>query len=239
LQRELRRHRCKLYASLFSPHRAAATPGGRACCPTGVKALKLLLAITTALLAIAPPVFAQTEGRVSVGASITRNNTTDDDVDSATGFGILVRLNPKTGWGPAGAFNWFKADLLNPAGGDDDFARLRVRPLMAGVAYTVGSGPVLTSFSVVTGPSFNKAQFRDSYAGGPIESIDADNSWAIRPGVGVTWTVAPRVAVIGFGGYMVNRPEVTYRDRFGTDYRDRWKADSVVLSIGAVYSLGQ
>jgi hypothetical protein len=199
--------------------------------------LPLSLALALVLLPAASE--AQTKGRISVGASITRNNTTDDDVDSTTGFGPLVRLNPRKGWGPAGAFNWFKADLHSPAGGDDDFARLRVRPLMGGVSYTVESGAVLTSFSVVTGPSFNKATFRDSYAGRAIESIDADTSWAFRPGVGVTWTVAPRVAIVGFGGYLINRPGVVYRDRFGLEYRDRWNADSVVLSVGAVYSLGK
>jgi hypothetical protein len=177
---------------------------------------------------------AQTKGRVSVGASVTHNDTTDDDVRSATGFGPLIRLNPRKGWGPAGAFNWFRADLEDPAGGEP-FARLRVRPLMGGVAYTVGPRSVLVSFSVVTGPSFNKAQFRG--ARGVFESIKADNSWALRPGVGVTWTVAPRVAVVGFGGYMVNRPGVVYSDRFGTTVRGRWKADSVVTSVGVVYSV--
>ena len=148
-----------------------------------------------------------------------------------------MRLNPRKGWGPAGAFNWFRADLQDPAGGDSDFARLRVRPLMGGVSYTVGSSPVLTSFSIVTGPSFNKAQFNGSFVAGAGESIHADTSWALRPGVGVTWTVAPRVAVIGFGGYLINRPDIVYRNRFGQEFRDRWKADAVVLSVGAVYSL--
>ena len=184
-----------------------------------------------------PRVFAQTEGRVSVGASVTVNNTTDGDVGSAVGFGPLVRLNPRKGWGPAGAFNWFRADLQNPAGGDDDFARVRVRPLMGGVSYTVGSSTVLTSFSIVTGPSFNKAQFKGSFVAAAGESIEADTSFAVRPGVGVTWTVAPRVAIVGFAGYLINRPDIVYRNRFGQEFRDRWKADAVVLSVGAVYSL--
>jgi hypothetical protein len=148
-----------------------------------------------------------------------------------------VRLNPHKGWGPAGAFNWFRADLQNPAGGDDDFARVRVRPLMGGVSYTVGSGTVLTSFSIVTGPSFNKAQFRGAFVAAAGESIHADTSWALRPGVGATWTVAPRVAIIGFGGYLINRPDIVYRNRFGQEFSDRWTADAVVLSVGAVYSL--
>src|SRR6266545_3498179 len=120
-----------------------------------------------------------------------------------------------------------RADLRDPAGGNDDFARLRVRPLMGGVSYTVGSAAVLTSFSIVAGPSFNKAEFTGSYVAGPGESIQADNSFAVRPGVGVTWTLAPRVGLIGFGGYLINRPDIVYRNRFGLEVRDRWKADSI------------
>jgi outer membrane protein with beta-barrel domain len=199
--------------------------------------VKSFILVLAAVACTAAPAFAQSEGRVSVGASITVNATTDDDVDSTIGIGPLVRLNPHKGWGPAGAFNWFRADLQDPAGGDSPFGRLRVRPLMAGVAYTVGNDTVLTSFSIVGGPSFNKADFDDDFTRAAGASIDADNSFAVRPGVGITWTVAPRVAIIGFGGYLVNRPDVTYRDRNGAEFKDRWKADSVVLSVGAVYSI--
>jgi hypothetical protein len=199
--------------------------------------VKLSLSIAAALVLVASQAFAQTEGRIGVGGFVTLNSTTDDEVDSFISFGPLVRLNPHAGWGPAAALNWFRADLQNPAGGDDEFARLRIRPLMGGVSYTVASGSVLTSFSIVTGPSFNQVKFRDSYAGGPIESIDADNSWAFRSGVGVTWTVAPRIGIIGFGGYLINRPGIVYRDRSGQEFRDRWNSDSVVIGVGAVYSL--
>ena len=50
-------------------------------------------------------------------------------------------------------------------------------------------------------------------------------------------TVAPRVAIIGFGGFLFNRPDVVYRDRFGSEFRDRWKADAFVVSAGMVYSI--
>ena len=199
--------------------------------------MRLSILIASAIVCAASSVFAQTEGRFSVGASITHNRTTDADVASATTFGPLVRLNPHKGWGPAGAFNWFRADLLDPSGGTGDFARLRVRPLMGGVSYTVGSAAVLTSFSIVGGPSFNKAEFHSSYVAGSGESISAGNSFAVRPGVGVTWTVARRVAVVGFGGYLINSPDVVYRNRFGQEIDDRWKADAFVLSVGTVYSL--
>ena len=67
--------------------------------------------------------------------------------------------------------------------------------------------------------------------------IDIETSFVVRPGVGLTWTLAPRVAIVGFGGYMWNRPGMVYRDQVGDDFRDEWKADAVVLNVGAVYSL--
>ena len=186
--------------------------------------------------------YAQSEGRVSVGASVTLVSPTDDDVDRAVGVGPLVRLNPKRGWGPAAALNWFRTDLSNPETAGPAVAEMRVRPLMGGIAYTVGSDRVLTSFSIVAGPSFNSVELRDEFrdglpAGASIPEIDVNTSFAVRPGVGVTLTVAPRVAVVGFGGFLFNRPEVTFRDQFGQEFRDRWKADAFVLSAGLVYSL--
>jgi len=185
---------------------------------------------------------AQTEGRVSVGASVTLVSPTDDDVDSVVGVGPLVRLNPKRGWGPVGALNWFRTDLSNPDTTGPAVARLRVRPLMGGIAYTIGPDRALTSFSVVAGPSFNSISLKDEFldslpAGVQMPVVDVKTSFAVRPGVSLTLTVAPRVGVVGFGGYLVNRPKVTFRDQFGQDHRDRWKADAFVLSAGVVYSL--
>ncbi len=180
---------------------------------------------------------AQTKGRVSVGVSTTVNVTPDGDVGTGKGIGLLVRLNPKPGWGPAGAFNWFNATLSDPAAGAGDFARLRVRPLMGGVSYSTVRGPLLTSYSIVAGPSFNRARFADQFVRSGAASIDADNSFAVRPGVGVTYTLRERVAVVGFGGYIINRPSVVYRASDGTEFRDRWSADALVLSVGVVYSV--
>jgi len=195
------------------------------------------------VLCIAAPAAAQTEGRVSVGASVTYAQPTDDDVNPVTLFGPLVRLNPRRGWGPAGALNWFRADLDNPSGSSDSFATLRVRPLMGGIAYTIGPDHVLTSFSIVGGPSFNKIDFEEDFlrrivgSGVVPPEVDIENSIAIRPGISVTWTIAPRVAIVGFGGYVFNRPDVVYRDEFGREFRSEWRADATVLSVGAVYSL--
>lgn len=203
----------------------------------GYKLKSYITVVLLILVSTSGSALAQTKGRVGVGVSTTINITPDDGVGTGKGFGLLLRLNPKAGWGAAGAFNWMEADLENPAGGDDDFARLRTRPLMGGVSYNVVRGSLLTSFSVVGGPSFNRARFRDGFARSSVAAIDADNSLAIRPGVGLTYTLRERVALVGFGGYLINRPGVVYRDSAGLEFRDQWKADAVVLSVGIVYSV--
>jgi hypothetical protein len=199
-----------------------------------------VLTIAALLLIFAVPAAAQTKGRVSVGGSVTYARLTDSDVESLWGYGPLVRLNPKKGWGLAGGLSWFRTNIEEPVSGEA-FAKLRVRPLMGGVAYTIGEQPVLISFSVVAGPSFNDLDFNDDFLNrlppGPRPELDIKNSFAVRPGVGLTWTVAPRVAIIGFLGYSFNRPDVIYRTGNGTEFRDQWTADAILLSVGAVYSL--
>ena len=93
----------------------------------------------------------------------------------------------------------------------------------------------------LAGPSFNHLDFDDDFLNrlpaGPRPELDIKTSFAVRPGVGLTWTLAPRVAIIGFVGYAYNRPDIVYRDVAGQEYRNRWKADAILLSVGAVYSL--
>ena len=120
------------------------------------------LTIAALLLTFAVPAAAQTKGRVSVGGTVTYVKPTDGEVGPLVGFGGLVRLNPKKGWGFAGGLGWFRADVEEPVTGQT-FAKLRVRPVMGGVAYTIGEQPVLISFSVVAGPSFNDLDFDEDF----------------------------------------------------------------------------
>jgi hypothetical protein len=194
------------------------------------------------LVCTAASAAAQTRGKITVGASVTYAVLTDSEVESLVGYGPFVRLNPRKGWGIAGGLSWLRADVDNPSGDAGPFATLRVRPLMGGVAYTVGNHPALVSFSIVAGPSFNKFEFEDEFLNSiptdlPQPDVDIKTSVAVRPGVNVTWTVAPRVAIVGFVGYSWNRPDVVYRDTSGHEFRDVWQADALLLSIGAGFSL--
>ena len=74
-----------------------------------------------------------------------------------------------------------------------------VYPTHNGGQLQVGPDRMLTSFSVVAGPSFNSVELTDEFreslpSGAQTPEIDVKNSFAVRPGIGLTWTVAPRVA---------------------------------------------
>ena len=203
---------------------------------THLRSIRIVL-VTAVLLGSVLTASAQTKGRIGVGGSVTLNNTTDSDVGTALSVGPLVRLNPRPGWRFASAFNWYNADLHNPAGGDASFAQFNIRPVMGGIGYTLGPPKTLVNFSVVMGPSFNRAFFEDDFADAAGSSIEAKTSFAFRPGISITQTLAERVGFTAFAGYMVNRPEVTYRSNTGQQVQDRWRADSIVLSVGLVYSI--
>ena len=199
---------------------------------------RISIGVAAALvLGTATDVSAQSVGRVSAGASMALNTMTDSDVENGFSIAPLVRVNPRRGWRLATAFNWVNAELNHPEV-DGPFARLKVRPVMAGIGYTFGPDRTLFNVSIVGGPSFNVVDFDDDFIEriSSTPTIEADTSVAIRPGFSVTQTLAPRVGLTGFTGYMFNRPGIVYRN--GTsEIADRWDADSFVLSVGLVYSI--
>lgn len=194
------------------------------------------------LLVCGAPALAQ--GRLGIGASVTHVTPRSDELTrSPLRVGPLVRLQPGEGWGVAGAFNWFDTDVDGAfAGVAGEFGELRVKPLMGGVGYTIRSGRVRTTFSVVAGPAWNRLKVhervRTAFAarGRDIDATLDATSFAVRPGVGVSIGVAPRVDLTGFGGYLFNRPGFTVPTPAG-DVRNEWTADALVLSVGAVFVL--
>jgi hypothetical protein len=183
-----------------------------------------------ALLVPAMPSHAQTAGRASVGVARTWIQPAHEDVAPTSGYGPIVRLNPGRGFGLAAALDWFDAELRDEAG---HVGVLRVRPFMAGVGVGIPNGRLHTALTLVAGPSFNRLVIADHRA---ADEADIGMSLAVRPGLSLTYTLAPRVAVTGFAGYIFNRPGITYRTG-GIEHRDRWTADAVILSTGLVVSI--
>jgi hypothetical protein len=188
----------------------------------------LALAVLAATLMIPAAASAQAAGSVGVGVSISAIRPVDG-TGASVGISPVARLNPGRGWGIAGALAWYDTDLVGGPG-EGVLSLVRVRPFMLGPAYSVGHGRVRTTFSVVAGYSANSA--RDVR---PAYTVDVGDSFAVRPGVDLTYSVAPRLALIGFGGYLVTRPEVTIQ-RGTTRTTERWRGDAVVLSAGVVVS---
>jgi hypothetical protein len=180
------------------------------------------------LLVPAPPSQAQTAGRASLGVAHTWITPAHQDVAPTSGYGPIARLNPGRGVGFAAALDWFDANVRDEAG---HAGVIRVRPVMAGIGVGIPNGRLHTALTVVAGPSFNRLDVVR-----PGDEADIRTSVAVRPGLSLTYTVGPRVAVTGFGGYIFNRPEITFRSA-GVEHRDRWTADAVILSTGIVLSV--
>ena len=116
--------------------------------------------------------------------------------------------------------------------------RIRMRPLMGGVGYTFvsGAGRLHTTLSVVAGPSWNtlslSAPLRDQF--GAEEDTDAW-SFAVRPGVGVTYGLTSHFGLTGFGGFLVNRPNFKVGTSSG-EIEKKFTADAFALSAGVVFT---
>lgn len=194
-------------------------------------------AILLACLMLVPasPAAAQMEGRVGVGVAVTRLQPTSDELSPTTGVTPFVRLSPKRGWGISAGLNWAQVDVDGDfAGVDGDIGRIRMRPLMGGVGYTFISGRLYTTLSVVGGPAWNTlkldAALRDRL--GAEEDHDAA-SFAVRPGVGVTYALTSRFGLTGFGGFLINRPKFSV-DTSSGEVEKRFTADAFALSAGIV-----
>jgi hypothetical protein len=176
---------------------------------------------------------AQTEGRVSVGASMNATVPRSSALSRAVGPRPLIRLNPKRGWGFAGGLNWFESDLKDPASGAS-IGHVSIRPLMGGVGFTTGPASTLFTISVVAGPSLNSIELAVEDDQAQREALEV--SLAVRPGITVTHSLARRVGLVAFGGYLFHGRGFRVGGVVAaTEHRVR--PDALVLSVGAVYSL--
>jgi hypothetical protein len=70
---------------------------------------------------------------------------------------------------------------------------------MAGIGYSIETGRLMTTFSIVAGPSFHRAELNEAFVQRltPVAGAVAIDL-AIRPGVNLTCSIAPRVGLVGF-----------------------------------------
>lgn len=172
---------------------------------------------------------------LALGASFTRTDPRDGGLGSSVGLGPLVRLGSGRGLGPSIAFNWMTAELFADATAARSLGYIRLRPVMAGLGYTWANTATSATLSVVAGYSFNSLRIEDVMPG-QLVALRVADSFAWRPGVSIWHDVNGRIAVNGFAGYLLARPEATFLHAGGVSVR-ALRLDSTVMRIGVAYKI--
>jgi hypothetical protein len=202
-------------------------------------------AIAAALVLLAHgTAYAQLEKRFAVGVSVVNFEPAADELSSEMRVVPTISRVPRQGLGLALALNWYATDVNEFTFLDDRFAKLTVRPFMAGIGYTVMNGAFSITPSVVAGPAWNKLKVDDDVSDlffvrkeddGDFEQDATTITFVVRPGVSATYAITPRFGVTGFAGYVFNRPKFELTSAFNTGVSPiPSKADGLSLSVGIV-----
>ena len=186
------------------------------------------------LPSLTPPETDEPLRLVAVGAGGTAALPPNDSIGNGVGFGPVIRLRPRRGWGPSVGFSWTRTSLGESAG-QQGLADLVVRPVMGGVEYGLSRGQSVAAFSLVGGYAFNSLDV-DNRRVGPGRAIAVENSLALRAGLSVWYDVSPRIGLNIFGGYRVARLQVTFASDTDVTTR-RFNADALLISVGVAYWL--
>jgi hypothetical protein len=174
--------------------------------------------------------------RAGVGGSVGGVFTLDDDVNVGAAYGFNFGLAPEPGLSPTLGFGWYQGDLtLSGPLANRDIGRLRVRPLMAGIGYTWVNGRIATSVSINAGVSFNSIRLSEELRnafGGQV-SVDAGNSFCVRPQIRFEYSVAPKVGVFTSAGFFFTEFDNEIQTPLG-NFENEWDASSFNIFVGVM-----
>lgn len=146
----------------------------------------------------------------------------------------LIKIGSPRGLGPAVGLDWFRANLQS-VGGTATLTRVTIRPIMAGVGYTLtGDRRSLTS-SIVAGYSFNSLTVTDTGTAQGLP-VEVSNSFAWRVGVSAWFDVSRRIAINVSSGYVMTGLRLTVLDSGRLTKRDA-SGDTTILHAGLAYRL--
>lgn len=154
---------------------------------------------------------------------------------SRASVGPLFRFGSGRGFGPTLALNWFQTVLPAVSPGQVVISRIRVRPIMAGVSYTVASDRLSVSPSLVAGIAFNSLNIEETGAVDRV-AVEVDRSFVWRPGVSAWFDVNSRIALNLSAGYIVTRLHVTFLED-GRFVKHRLPGDTTIIHAGIAYKL--
>ena len=183
------------------------------------------------------------KGRFLLGVNFTYSLTPDQDLGSHWSFSPVIRNTPRRlGWGPSFGFSGFRGDIAAPVNGQSTtIGEIRIRPLMGGISYSIGDGPLRTSFSLVGGYAFTSAKVTTALPSGTTASIDISDAWVVRPNVGFTYALTRRLAIVGSVGYVYTTPTITVtvnqQDQAPRRFSGTFRSDHVSVTVGTAVSI--
>ena len=183
------------------------------------------------------------KGRFLVGVNLSHGLTPEDNVGSRWSVSPFFRNTPRrVGWGPSFGLNWFRGDIDIPIDGvRTTIGEVRVRPIMLGIGYTLDGGRARTTISLVGGYAFAEAKVTAALPEGTTATISIDDSWVVRPNVGVTVALTKRLALVGSIGYIYTNPtisiNVTRLGRTTGSASGAYRADYFNLTVGTAVSI--
>lgn len=124
-----------------------------------------------------------------------------------------------------------------------ELGELRIRPFMGGYGYTYAIGRTALEANLLGGYAFTSFHlapsapdvYRDRLGARSLDA-DAHNTFVLKPEVGFWVDLSRNVGLNVSAGYMIARPKVTVRSSLG-DSAQRFRADMVMLRVGAVYKI--
>jgi hypothetical protein len=151
-------------------------------------------------------------GRFLVGATTSIAVTPDVDLGTTwRRISPFIRNTPRrSGWGPSFGLSWYTGDIRVPIDGKNvTIGEVKVRPVMGGVSYGIIRGRAITNLSLVGGYAFNRAKITYALPEGTAVSMSISDAWAVRPNVGLTYALRPRLALVGGVGYVFSKPRIS------------------------------
>lgn len=174
-----------------------------------------------------------TAGRLAIGGSVGLSRPAASGFESVWSVSPLVRFGSGSGLALTAMFDWHGVSVA--AEPESAASRLRVRPIMVGLGYTVVAGRVAISPSVVGGYAFNRIIVPSTGAAGRL-AVDADNSLVWRPGLSI-WVDAGRRTVANLSvGRVLTHLNMTFVDAGVIDRRPM-KGNATTVSVGLAYWL--
>jgi hypothetical protein len=172
---------------------------------------------------------------LALGAALGWSIPTPSGLNSRVAVSPLIKLGSPSGLGPSFAFDWFHANLES-IGVQGRLAQVHVKPIMAGIGYTMAANRFSVAPSIVAGYAFNSLTLSRTGVRAEGLPVEVGNSFVWRIGASTWVDVGRRVALNVSTGYLFTGLRFTVVEG-GRLQRRHESGDTTVLHIGVAYKL--